>query len=306
MLNITFRQLRALATVCRTGKVHSAAERLGLTAPAVTLQLKELESQLGVTLFDRTAKALFPNDMARLVARVSEDFDVRLRDLEDEINAMRHARKGSLRLGAVSTAKYFVPSMIAVFKAQHPEINIEMRVGNRAQILDHLRHHEVDISIMGSPPHDIPVRSIVIGNHPLVIIAPPYHPLASVREIQRERLQTETFLLRENGSGSRRMFESLFVDVPGGPERPGMEMGSNESIKQAVMAGLGIALISAHTITQELKAGRLVVLDVVGMPIMRQWFCVTHAMRAETPTKAAFLEFINQDGPKMLSELFQV
>ena len=169
---------------------------------------------------------------------------------------------------------------------------MRLAVGNRAETIASLRNHDVDIALMGRPPKDVPVRASAFGDHPLVIIAPPDHPMAAARDISKERIAEEHFLIREPGSGTRISLEIFLADVPGRIDDLGIEMGSNETIKQAVMAGLGIAFISAHTIASEVEAGRLVILDVVGMPIRRQWFAVMRVDHAISPAMATFHDFL--------------
>ena len=300
MLNLTIRQLRSLLAIEQTGKISLAANNLGLTGPAVTLQLKQLEDEIGLTLFDRTPEGMRPTAAGLAVLEAAHAVQERLRALEDEISAFKSGRRGTLKLGAVSTAKYFTPRLIAAFRKNNPDIDIELLIGNRAKTIDALRHQMIDIALMGRPPRDIEVEAYVFGDHPLVIIAPPEHPLARKRDILKEDIAEEKFLVRESGSGTRSSLEVFFADVPGKIDNLGTEMGSNETIKQAVMAGLGIAFISAHTIEQELESGRLVVLDVVGMPIRRQWFAVRRSDRTPSPAMRVFLDFLIRDGAKYL------
>ena len=183
---------------------------------------------------------------------------------------------------------------------EHPDIDMRLAIGNRAETIDRLKNHDIDIALMGRPAKEVPVRASVFGDHPLVIIAPPDHKLASVREISKERIAEEHFLIREPGSGTRISLEIFLSDVPGRIDDLGVEMGSNETIKQAVMAGLGIAFISAHTIAAETEAGRLVILDVVGMPIRRQWFSVMRSDHAISPAMATFHDFLMRKGAMYL------
>jgi DNA-binding transcriptional LysR family regulator len=226
--------------------------------------------------------------------------DERMRLLGDQIDALKGLRAGSMRLGVVSTAKYFAPRLMAAFAREHPDIALQLVVGNRADTIASLKNHDVDVALMGRPPKDLPVRAAAFGDHPLVIIAAPDHPLAAERDISKDRIAREHFLIREPGSGTRISLEIFLADVPGRIDDLGTEMGSNETIKQAVMAGLGIAFISAHTIALEVETGRLAVLDVAGMPIRRQWFGVMRGDRALSPAMAAFQEFLKRKGAQHL------
>ncbi len=300
MQNISVRQLRAVKSINENGKIINAAKQLGLTGPAVTLQLKQAEEAVGMSLFDRTNDGMRLTAAGMAVLAAADAVDEALRTMVDTVDALRGVRLGSLRLGVVSTAKYFAPRMISAFLKHHPGIDIQLSVGNRQQTIDALRRHDLDIAMMGRPPRDISVRSAIFGDHPLVIVAPADHRLANMHDISKEMLIQEKFIVREAGSGTRISLELFFGSVPEKLENLGVVMDSNETIKQAVIAGLGIAFISAHTVEQELDLGKLVILDVVGMPIRRQWFSVSRADRRETPVMAAFNQFLIRQGPSLL------
>lgn len=300
MQNLSLRQLRALVAIRDTGKISSAAKALHLTSPAVTLQLKQMEEEFGVLLFDRTPEGMRPTAAGLVAIEAARAIQERLRVLADELAAITGKRSGLLKLGVVSTAKYFAPRLIGAFMKEYPGIKVDLFVGNRAETIAALKRHEVDIALMGRPPRDLPVRSAIFGDHPLVIVAPPDHRLASRMDIPKEEIAREEFLVREPGSGTRISLEVYFAAIPGWAERPRTEMGSNETIKQAVMAGLGIAFLSAHTIEQELQLGRLAILDVEGMPIRRQWFAVSRLDRSPSPSMEAFGEFLAREGPRHL------
>jgi len=292
MLNLTLRQLAAIRSLARTGRVNETAARLGLTPPAVTAQLRDAEANVGAPLFDRTRAGLIPTEIGAIVIAGAEDVDERLKQLSDDVAGLVSGRKGRVRLGAVSTAKYFAPAMIAAFQKEHPGVEVRLLVGNRAQTIERIRHREVDVVIMGRPPRDIPLDAAAMGDHPFVIIAPPDHPLVGQPNLTKEQLVREAFLLRERGSGTRNSLELFFAEIPEKYENLGLEMGSNESIKQAVMAGLGIAFVSAHTIAAEVEQGWLKVLDVSGMPIIRQWYCITPQSRSIGLASRALRDFL--------------
>ncbi|RAZ77041.1 LysR family transcriptional regulator [Mesorhizobium atlanticum] len=296
MKNITLRQLRALTAIQEHGKIVSAAKALRLTAPAVTLQLKQVEDEAGVALFDRTSEGMRPTAAGLAFIDAAQTIEERLRVLADDIAAIRGVRKGSLVVGAVSTAKYFASRLFAGFMHDYPGVDMKLIIGNRAETIDSLKNHRADVVLMGRPPRDLPVRSTLFGDHPLVVVAAPDHPLAGKRDISKEEIAREHFIVRERGSGTRISFEHFLAEIPGRLDDPGTEMDSNETIKQAVMAGLGVAFISAHTVSWEVDAGRLALLDVVGLPIRRQWFAVSRADRAVTPAMVAFEEFLGRKG----------
>ena len=305
MRNLSLRQLRSMAAIRRHGKVVAAAAELGLTPPAVTLQLQQLERETGLSLFDRTTSGMRPTAAGLAVLDAAQAIEERIRVLTDEIDAIKGTRRGSLRLGVVSTAKYFAPRLMAAFMAKYPGIEMRLIVGNRSETIESLRNHDIDIALMGRPPASIPVDSAVFGDHPLVIIAAPDHALAGARDISRERIARESFLMRERGSGTRNSMEIFMRDAPNWPDLQGIELDSNETIKQSVMAGLGVAFISAHTVASEVETSRLVLLDVVGMPVRRQWFTVMRSDRAETPAMAAFNAFLAAEATDHLPLLNQ-
>ncbi len=299
-LQISMRQLQSIGEIGRTGKIVTAARRLGVTPPAITLQLKQLEQEIGLPLFDRTASGMLPTAAGLAALQAAQSIEARLHLLADELDAIKGIRRGSLRLGVVSTAKYFAPRIIADFTRQFPDIDMTLAVGNRAEIIEAMAEHAIDMALMGRPPRDFPVRAAVFGDHPLIIVAPPEHPLAGKRAISKQRIAREKFLVREPGSGTRISLEIFFAEIPGKLDQIGIEMGSNETIKQAVMAGLGIAFISAHTVAAEVESRRLVMLDVVGLPIRRQWFTVSRAERSLSPAMQAFATFLAAKGAQFL------
>lgn len=300
MRNITLRQLRSALAIYKTGKISRAANALGLTGPAVTLQLQQMEQELGVILFERLSDGLRPTAAGHAVIDAAGTIEERLRILGDEVAMIGEGRKGTLKLGVVSTAKYFAPRLMAAFQAQNPDIRMDLLVGNREVTIRSLREHDLDVALMGRPPPGLPVEAQAFGDHPLVIVANETHPLVGRRDITKEELSAEHFLIRESGSGTRISLEIFFSGVPGRFEYSGTEMSSNETIKQAVIAGLGIAFISAHTIELEVAAGRLFVLDVVGLPIRRQWHSVWRTDRIFTPTMDAFNRFLSKEGARYL------
>jgi LysR family transcriptional regulator, low CO2-responsive transcriptional regulator len=206
---------------------------------------------------------------------------------------------GRIAIGAVSTSKYFVPFMISGFSKLYPNIEITLSIGNRQEIGTALRGYDLDFAIMGRPPADIEMDVHLIGDHPHVIIAPTSHRLARKSRVALGDLANETFLMREPGSGTRGLMEQLFETARVRP-KIGMAMSSNETIKQAVIAGLGIAFISAHTVATELDERRLVTLDVVGLPVVRQWFALARKDKVLLPPARAMLDFLSAKGAQFL------
>lgn len=303
MRRLTLRQLRAVLAANRLGQINLAAREIGVTPPAVTLQLQQAEAAAGTALFDRTRDGLRATDAGRAVVAAAQAIELQLAMLIDDLAAIRGTGRGTLRLGAVSTAKYFVPQLMAAFLAEYPEIELRLAIGNRATMIASLEQQEVDIVLMGRPPREMPVSTYLIGEHPLVIIAPPDHSLVGARGIARSKVAELPLLVREIGSGTRNALGLFFGDALEHPQSRRTEFSSNETIKQAVMAGLGIALISAHTIALEVELGRIAILDVIGTPVRRQWFSVGRADRTSSPAMVAFKSFIGRRGREFLPEV---
>jgi len=299
MRELTLRQLRALAAAAKHGSVTAAAKQLHLTQPAVTLQIQNLQTLAGIPLIQRTSEGMLLTNAGRDVIALSERIEAAIRDCETSIEMMTGRTAGRISIGAVSTSKYFVPFMISGFSKLHPSVEITLSIGNRQEIGSALRGYDLDFAIMGRPPADIDMDVHLIGDHPHVIIAPTAHRLARKPRIVLTDLANETFLTREPGSGTRGLMEQLFETAHISPTI-GMAMSSNETIKQAVIAGLGIAFISAHTVAIELDERRLVTLDVVGLPVVRQWFVLARKDKVLLPPARAMLEFLSARGAQFL------
>jgi LysR family transcriptional regulator, low CO2-responsive transcriptional regulator len=282
---ITLKQLRALAAIVAGGNLSLAASRLNVTVPAVSTQLRNLEANLGEPLLERgpDGKTLL-TAIGREVLAAAEQIDAILSSCIQKVSAISAGHEGLVFLGAVSTAKYFAPHLIAQLRRQVPRIKIEFRIGNREEIISALKSRQIELAIMGRPPREPEVDTDLLGDHPHVLIAPPKHPLVGRHDISSSDLLTNAFLVREKGSGTRALMERLFDRIGVGSDYESIEFGSNETIKQAVMAGLGIAVISAHTVQAELMGGRLAMLSFPGFPIIRQWFLVRRRDTPMTPS----------------------
>ena len=304
MRNATIKQLRLFRAAARGGSFAAAAAACHVTPPAVTMQMHQLEADVGLPLFERNGRSLTLTVAGREVLAAAERIEVVVADCAAGLAALKSLASGRVTVGVVSTAKYFAPQMLAAFARTHPGIDIELVIGNREDTVGAFKSGRLDVAIMGRPPQDVEVESTLIGEHPQVIIAPPDHPLAARRSIAPQELASETILMREAGSGTRSLAEG-FLAKHGIKPRIGMEIGSNETIKQAVMAGLGIAFISAHTIAAEISDGRLAVLDVVGLPEMRQWFVVCLAAKRLMPAARALRDFLLAKGRSFLPHVEQ-
>lgn len=296
---LTIRQLRALAAVQAAGSITAAASQLHLTQPAVTLQLRNLQALAGLPLIQRTGEGMLLTDAGREVWRLTARVEAALLDCEQSLDMIAGRSSGRVSIGAVSTAKYFVPFAIAAFSRKFPKIDVMLRIGNREEIREALRGYDLDIAVMGQPPADVEVEMRLLGKHPHIIVAAAGHRLSSRRTLAATDLADETFITREPGSGTRMLMEQFFQKARL-KANIGMEMDSNETIKQAVIAGLGIAFISRHTVSHELKQRRLVALKVTGLPVMRQWHAIRRADKVLLPPAQAMLEFLGQEGWRYL------
>jgi len=295
MRHVTLRQLRTFTMALRAGSFASAAEALHITPPAVTVQMRQLEQIAGMPILERNSQGLKSTDAGREIAAAAARIEAALAECEDALASLRGLKSGHVAIGVVSTAKYFAPQVLGAFARAHPEVEIRLEVGNRAAILGALEGKTLDLALTGWPPEQLAVQKAAIGEHPHIIVARPDDPHAKQRHLAPAALVEETFLVRERGSGTRLLMERFFAEARVAP-RIGMEMGSNETIKQAVIAGLGIAFISAHTVAVEIADRRLAVLDVVGLPVMRTWFIVNLAKKRLLPPAAALRQFMIDAG----------
>ena len=273
---LTLKHLRALVAIARTGSITAAAESLRLTPPAVHIQIKGLESILQAKLLQRSSDTAGSQLTAegRAVLEAAERIEVALTHCADQVAALGRGLTGRVTLGVVSTGKYFAPRLVKILNGLLPDIEIVLRVGNRTQVIADLERHAVDLAVMGRPPRVPRVLAEYLGPHPHGLIAAPEHRLAGRKGLQAADLHSETFLAREDGSGTRILMTRYLDQMSDGYPFTMVEIGSNETIKQAVIAGLGIAFLSLHTVMDELTHGRLVLLDATGLPIERSWFLV--------------------------------
>jgi DNA-binding transcriptional LysR family regulator len=301
MKNATFRQLRVFTEVAKHLSFSQAALALHLTPPAVTMQVKELEADLGMPLFERTGRQVALTTVGEYMLVYARKILSVLKDAEDAAARLRQVEVGSLTIGMVSTAKYFLPRLLAEFRKEHPGVVVKLAVGNREQLTKMLQGNEVDIAIMGSPPRELTTRAEPFAAHPHVFVAPVDHPLLRQGHINLGALQPYGFILRESGSGTRAAMEKFFEEAHFKPMVE-MEMASNETIKQAVMAGMGLSFLSLHTLGLELDSKLIAVLDVNGGPVVRAWNVVHTLSKLLSPAAEAFRYFILERGESFLAE----
>jgi DNA-binding transcriptional LysR family regulator len=299
-MNVTLRQLRVFESVARLLSYTRAAEELHLSQPAVSMQIRQLEDNLGLPLFERVGKKVYITEAGQEMYHYSRGVEQQLSEAETVLENLKGLRQGRLVLAVASTANYFVPRLFAEFNKKYEAVSLSLDVTNREGLLSHLEANDTDMIIMGLPPGEMDLEAEAFLDNPLVVIAPPGHPLVGQRHIPMETLQQETFIMRERGSGTRISTERVFEDV-GIQLKTGMEMSSNEAIKQAVQAGLGLGVLSIHTLEVELMLKRLVVLDVEDFPIIRHWYIVHRRGKRFSAVAQAFRDFVLTESKGLLT-----
>lgn len=301
MKNVTLRQLRIFEAVARQLSFSRAARELFLTQPAVSMQVRQLEESAGLPLTEQVGKRIRLTEAGELMAQTARRVAGDIRYLKEGLAAMKGVEAGTLALGVVSAGIYFAPHLLARFSARHPGVRVRLTEVNREHVLQLLAENEVDLAVMGQPPEGSGLVAEHFADHPLGIVAPPNHPLVPQRSIAPADLAGEVFVMREAGSGTRRTMERYFADY-GVSVRAGMETSSNETAKQAVMAGLGLGFLSLHTVGFELSSDRLRVLDVQGLPVRRRWNLAWREDKQLAPVAQAFRRFVAEHGAELLLE----
>ncbi len=293
-MHLTLRQLRVFTTAAQHLSFTRAAEELYLTQPAVSMQIKQLENNVGLPLFEQLGKKIHLTPAGEELFRYARNILQQLDEMEQVMERLKGGQTGQLDISVATTANYFATRLLAKFNRCYSDITIKLDVTNRGGLLRHLEQNEKDLVIMGRPPEQMEVVAEPFMDNPLVIIAAPDHPLADGERIPLAKLQGETFVVREQESGTRNAMERFFSSR-GITLNTGMEMTSNEAIKQAVEAGLGLGIVSVHTVSRELQAGHLITLSVEGFPILRQWYVVHRQGKRLSPAAQTFRKFILQE-----------
>jgi DNA-binding transcriptional LysR family regulator len=301
MANLTTRQLQVFVDAAETLSFVRVAERLRLTPSAVSFQIRQIELQTEVELFERIGRRVALTEAGRVLLEYARAVLRDLHDLDQAMLGLKSVGEGRVTLGLVSTAKYIVPRLIARFRTRHPGIMVLLRDGNRSFIHAALTVGRMDLAVMGQPPEGSDVIARRFAAHPSVIIAPPDHRLSGTAEVAPDALRTEWFIVREEGAGTRALSDAFFRSA-GFVPRIAMETSSNEMIKQAVMAGMGLALLSQHTIGLEHALGLLSVLPVRGFPVERVWFVAQRRTLPLLPAHAALRDFLIEHGQEMIDE----
>jgi len=297
MRRYTLRQLDTFLEVARHLSVSRAAELLHVSQPAVSMQMHQLEEAIGLPLYEQVGRKIRLTEAGMDFESYAIGAAAQLKQLDDAMAQRRGLRKGKITLAMVSTAKYFVPMLLVKFRKRFPDIEVELHIHNRENIMQLLTRNEIDLVIMGRAPENIDCIATAFATNPLGVISAPEHPLSRRRGAPLDSLQGQEFVVREGGSGTRHAMERLFAEHGIAP-RIVMEMPSNETIKQAVMAGMGLSFLSLRTIRHELASGHLVLLDLQGLPLVRHWHITHLASKRLAPAAREFKTFlIDEAGP---------
>jgi DNA-binding transcriptional LysR family regulator len=302
MRNVTFRQLQIFVEASRAQSFARAAERLNISPAAVSFQIRQIEDLSGFALFERIGKKVSLTDAGAALLAYARTALQALSDADQAMSALRGAGGGRISIGAISTGKYLVPHMLARFQQAYPAVAIHLRDGNRREIAEALARAEIDLAVMGRPAESADLVATPFAAHPSVIVAAPDHPWANAPEMAPAVLAGERFIVREDGSGTRGLLDAMCRDAGFAP-RIAMTTSSNETIKQAVMAGMGIALISRHTIVLELALGLVRTLPVAGFPLMRQWFVAHRRAMPLLPVHTRLRAFLLDQGQDVIETL---
>jgi len=302
MKTVTFRQLRVFTEVARHLSFVRAAEALHLTPPAVTMQVKELESAIELPLFDRQGRKVSLTTAGEYFLVYAKRMLSTLKDADDAMARFRKLESGLLIVGMVGTAKYFVPRLLTRFRLEHPGVELKLRVGaNREELVTMLQLGEVDLAIMGRPPKEMAMRAEPFAAHPHVFVAPPGHPILALGQAPVSALANHPLIVREPASGTRALMDRFFQSQRVEP-RIAMEMPSNETIKQAVMAGMGLSFLSLHTLGLEMSNKLIELVQVEDTPIVRTWNIVHMQSKLLSPAAEALRYFILEHGETHLAE----
>ncbi|QRX81688.1 LysR family transcriptional regulator [Glaciimonas sp. PAMC28666] len=302
MKNATLRQLKVFETVARLLSFSRAAEELHLTQPAVSIQVKKLEGHAGLALFEQLGKKIYLTPAGAELLSYSRVIIQQFQSVEEALDQFKGVSGGKLNVAVISAGDYFFPRLLVEFASRHKNVTLNFTVHNREELLYQLVDNMTDLAIMVRPPADMDTINEAFAPHPYVIVAPPNHPLAQKSRIPMSVLMREQFVVREKGSDTWHSmqdgFGEHFANI-----NIGMEIKSTETIKQAVIAGMGISFLSAHTISQELQAGSLVVLDVRDFPLMLNWYVVHRKNKHLPPVAEAFKKFLLNDGSSLIQQI---
>ena len=298
-LNITFRQLKVFESAARFLSYTRAAEELHLSQPGVSMQIKQLEEVVGLPLFEQIGKKMHLTSAGREIYAYSTSIGHMLDEIEVVLDELKGLQSGRLSISVATTASHFTTRLLAAFSQRYKDITISLDITNRASLREQLEANQPDLVIMGQPPEGVEVEANAFMDNPLVMIAPAGHVLSGKENIPLSEIENESFVVREPGSGTRGAIERFFAahDVD---FHSGIEMTSNEAIKQAVEAGLGLGIVSIHTLELELETKRLQLLDVKDFPIERHWYIIQRKGKRLSPAAQAFKTFVLEQAKEFI------
>ena len=301
-MNVTFRQLEVFEVVARLLSYTKASKELHLSQPAVSMQIKQLEENTGLPLLEQVGRKTYLTEAGKEMYHYCRTIARQLDEAGEVLEQLKGLKSGRLEITVATTANAFATRMLSKFNKEHEGSTVSLDVTNRERLLRQLADNDKDIAIMGRPPEDADLVTEPFAENPLVVIAAPDHPLAEIQPIPLYMLQDQTFVVREQGSGTRtamqRFFEEHNMSITSS-----MEMNENEAIKQAVQAGMGLGVVSIHTIELELETKRLVILDVEDFPIMRHWYLVHRKEKRLSPITQAFKDFVLNEGLNLIPRM---
>ncbi|MDM0105396.1 LysR family transcriptional regulator [Variovorax sp. J22R24] len=305
MKNATLRQLKVFEAVARLLSFSRAAEELHLTQPAVSTQVRKLEEHAGHALFEQFGKKIYLTAAGAELLQIGRAIILQFEAAESAMTQFKGVSGGRLNVGVISAGDYFFPRLLVDFASRHRGVKLNFTVHNREGLLIHITENLTDLAIMVRPPADLDTVNQPFAPHPYVVVAAPEHPLSAVKQIPVARLMHEPFVIREKGSDTRNSMEEALNGQLAGVH-VAMEIRSTETIKQAVIAGMGVSFVSAHTVSQELRSGSLSVLDVQGLPLIRNWYVVHRRTKRLPPVAQAFKDFLVSDGTALISQIVPV
>jgi LysR family transcriptional regulator, low CO2-responsive transcriptional regulator len=298
LIQATLHQLKVFETVARLGSFTRAAEELFITQPTVSSQVKQLTKTVGLPLFEQIGKSLYLTDAGRELLATCQEIFEKLDNFEMIIADLKGTKQGQLRLAVITTAKYFIPRILGSFCQQYPGIDVALKVTNHQEIQQRMLDNQDDLYIISNPPQEIDLNNQAFLDNPLVVVARRDHPLVGQKNIELAKLNGESFIMREQGSGTRdsivRLFEENQIAV-----KVRLELGSNEAIKQAIAGGLGISILSEHCLVSETSNGELTVLDFEQFPIKRRWYAAHLANKKLSVIARTFLNYLLEESPKI-------
>ncbi|OGA61204.1 MAG: transcriptional regulator [Betaproteobacteria bacterium RIFCSPLOWO2_12_FULL_65_14] len=302
MKNATFRQVKVFETVARHLSYSRAAQELRMSQPGVSMHVRQLEAHAGLPLFEQLGRKVYLTTAGQEMLRYSRAILQQFKEADEALAALKGIHGGRLNIAVISAGDYFFPGLLAEFCRRHERVTVRLSVNNRQEILRQLAENTTDLTVLLRPPENRDMVAEAFAPQPHVIIAAPEHALAHKRHIALQALAHEAFIVREQGSDTRLAMEEVLAESRV-KFNVTMEITSTETIKQAVIAGMGMSFLSAHTIARELELGRLAVLDVEGFPVMREWHVVHHRNKRLPPVAVAFKQFLLQEGAPLIEAL---